>query len=57
MITVGVIKVMGSSLLFVAALLFALNRSAVQVYFEKYITRSKTTGFAVAVVTGEFVRL
>lgn len=55
MISVGVIKVMGSCLLFVTALLFALNRSAVQEYFEKYITRNKPADFAVAVVTGEII--
>lgn len=53
MITIGVLKVMGSTLLFVTALLFALNRSSVQEYFEKYITKTKTTGFQYAVVTGE----
>lgn len=51
MITIGIMKVMFSTLLFVTALLIALNRSSVQDYFERHITK-KVKDLHVAVVTG-----
>lgn len=41
MITIGIMKVMFSTILFVTALLIALNRSSVQQYFEKHISKKK----------------
>lgn len=57
MITIGILKVMFSTLLFVSALLIALNRSSVQDYFERYITNKKLSNLHVAVVTGESFHL
>lgn len=57
MITIGILKVMFSTLLFVSALLIALNRSSVQDYFERYITNKKLSNLHVAVVTGEYFHL
>lgn len=51
MITIGVMKVMFSTLLFVSALLLALNRTSVQNYFERNITNKKVKDVHVAVVT------
>lgn len=56
MITIGVMKVMFSTLLFVAALLIALNRTSVQDYFEKHVTEKKVKDLHVAVVTGQSVK-
>lgn len=51
MITVGIMKVMFSTILFITALLIALNRSSVQQYFEKHISKKKVKDLHVAVVT------
>ena len=52
MITIGILKTMSSTLLFVASLLLCLNRTSVQNYFEEHITNKKVTDVHVAVVTG-----
>lgn len=57
MITIGILKVMFSTLLFVTALLIALNRASVQDYFERHITNKKIANLRVAVVTGESIHL
>lgn len=57
MITIGICKTMLSTLLFVTALLLALNRTSVQDYFQKNITKKRPDDWQEAVITGWFVSI